>query len=372
MSTSVIAPITPAVLIWARRQAAVTVPELAKKAAVKPERVLEWEAGSASPTLAQLRAASDILKQPMALFFTPSPLADVMTAPPDFRGAGATAGRRLTREIRLAEERRDTFKRLAPRLAAASVWPRWAAATDLTPARARARLGVTTGAVAAAKTPHEALRLWIAAVERQGVLVFQMSRVDDGECSGFCLDDTTTPVIALNGKEAPQRRAFTLLHELGHLIGHSGGLCLLREEVDRERACNRFAENVLLPGPETLAAVGGNAGAAAVDVVARDFKVSRVAAAVALGRRGLVGQQVVEDEARRSAEARERAQNDKERSGFAPPARLARRNLGDVYLTTVLDAMDADAISVADATYFLGAKVGLIGQLERELAGSRP
>jgi hypothetical protein len=48
-----------------------------------------------------------------------------------------------------------------------------------------------------------------------------------------------------------------------------------------------------------------------------------------------------------------------------------RRNLGDVYATAVLEAMDREMISVADATYYLVAKVPMLEKLERELAGSR-
>jgi len=367
MAVSVLAPITPSVLTWARQQAVVTVEELAKRVAVEPERVVEWETGQASPSLAKLRGIADMLKQPMALFFAPSPPEDGIKVPPDFRNASTTTGRGLTREIRMAEERRDTFKQLAPELVRASVWPQWRAEADLTPAQVRSRLGVSVAEIKATKSFHEALRLWISAMEDQGILVFQMSGVDDGECSGFCLNDATTPVIVLNGKEAPQRRIFTLLHELGHLIDNSGGLCLLQEDIDRERACNRFAESVLLPAGEVRTAVEGLSGVASVHAVARDFRVSRVAAAVALHRQNLVSQQVVDDELMRSSEAREHASDS---DGFAPPEKLKRRNLGDLYTATVLDAMDADTISVADATYYLGAKVGMINKLERELAGS--
>ena len=367
MATSVMAPITPSVLTWARQQAAVTVAELAKRADVTPERVLEWEAGRSSPTVAKLRGVADLLKQPMALFFTPSPPEQGVRVPPEFRSGRKTVGRGLIREIRLAQERRDIFKRLAPGAASTSAWPTWAGLHDPAPAEVRARLGVSVEAVASTRDPRAALRLWIAAFEDKGVLVFHMSRIDDDECSGFCLDDATTPVIVLNGKEAPTRRIFTLVHELRHLLDHSGGLCLLQDELDRERACNRFAEDVLLPAPDVRAAVEGSSASDAVDVVERRFRVSRVAAAIALRRRGLVGQQVVDDELRRSEEARVKSAD---REVVVPPERLKRRNLGDVYLTTILDAMDAESISVADATYYLGAKVGLIGKLERELAGS--
>jgi len=367
MAVSVAAPITPSVLTWARQQAAVTVPELARTADVKPERVLQWEAGEAAPTVAKLRKIASMLKQPMALFFAPSPPATRIQTPPDFRDAGATIDRGLTREIMLAEARRDTFKLLAPELVAESRWPTWHRSSGMTPAEARTRLGVTRAAVKGARSISEALKLWITAVEDQGVLVFQMSGIGDGECSGFCMDDATTPIIVLNGKDAPQRRVFTLLHELGHLIDHSGGLCLLQEDNNRERACNQFAEGILMPDQAVRMVVDGLDGVAAVDAVERDFRVSRTSAAVALRRRGLVSRQVVDAEMRRSDEARKHAT---ESDGFAPPARLKRRNLGDRYLGTVLDAMDAEAISVADATYYLGAKVGMIDKLERELAGS--
>jgi len=345
----------------------VSISELAKRVDVSEDRVRAWEAGEAFPTVAKLRAISDMVKQPMALFFASAPPEHGLQVPPDFRATDAAPGRRLTRDIRLAEERRDIFKRLAPGLVAESPWPTWADAQSATPAEVRTRLGVTIEAVEKAKSHLEALRLWTSAIENQGILVFQMSRVKDDECSGFCVYDSTTPTIVLNGSEAPQRRIFTLLHELGHLVRHSSGLCGLDESVDEERACNRFAEGVLLPPREVSAAIGDVGGVDAVAIVARRFHVSRVAAAIALRRYGKVDQQVVDGELQLVEEARGHTTD---HDGFVPPERLHRRNLGDVYLTTVLDAMDSDAISVADATYFLNAKVGMIDKLERELVGS--
>jgi len=367
MAASVVAPITPEVLSWARTQAAITVPELAKRVAVSEDRVRAWESGEESPSVAKLRVIADMVRQPMALFFAAAPPERGLQVPPDFRATDAAPGRRLTREVRLAEERRDIFKRLAPGLVAESLWPTWADAQSTIPAEVRIRLGVTIEAVAKAKSPLEALRLWTSAIENQGILVFQMSRVKDDECSGFCVYDSTTPAIVLNGSETPLRRLFTLLHELGHLVRHSSGLCGMDESVDEERTCNRFAEGVLLPPRDVRAAIGDVGGADAVTIVGRRFHVSRVAAAIALKRYGKVDQQVVDGELQRVEEAREHATD---HDGFVPPERLHRRNLGDVYLTTVLDAMDSDAISVADATYFLNAKVGMIDRLERELIGS--
>jgi Zn-dependent peptidase ImmA (M78 family)/transcriptional regulator with XRE-family HTH domain len=366
MATSVTAPITGSVLTWARQQAAVTVAELAKRAGVPPATVLEWESGQSCPTLAELRAIAKLLELPMAVFFTPAPPPPGGPAPADFRGGGETAGRQLTHEIRLAQERRSTFKQLAPDRVAASAWPGWPRHPTMTPAEVRRRLGLSVAAIAATRRAGQALKLWIAALENQGILIFHMSRIKDDECSGFCLEDATTPVIALNGAEPAGRRVFTLLHEFGHLLDHTSGLCLLHDDADHEKACNRFAQDVLMPAVDVQAAVTGLPGAAAVEAVARRFRVSRLVAAVTLAGRGLISQQVVDDELVRWQRTRAAPAG---RDPVAAPERRLRRNLGDIYLGAVLDAMDDESISVADATYFLGAKVGLIGKLERELAG---
>jgi Zn-dependent peptidase ImmA (M78 family)/transcriptional regulator with XRE-family HTH domain len=357
------------VLRWARLQAAASTAEVAKRAEVAENRVLAWENGTEMPSVAKLRAVAGFLRQPLALFFAPAPPHDNLHLPPDFRAAGLPVGRHLAREIRLAEERRDTYKHLEPGVVADPAWPKWRDVGLLNPGEIRARLGVGVADIASAKTASEALRIWITALESQGLLVFQMSGIGDEECSGFSIDDAVTPVIVLNGKDALQRRVFTLLHEVGHLLDHGGGLCALDESVDREQVCNRFAENVLMPEFDVRAAVHGLTGTEAVERVSKRFYVSRPAAAVTLRRRGLVDQDVVDYELRRSEEAWEQTKN---QTGAPPPERLKRRNLGDVYLTAVLDALDREAISVTDATYFLAAKVGMIDKLERELAGSAP
>jgi Zn-dependent peptidase ImmA (M78 family)/transcriptional regulator with XRE-family HTH domain len=272
---------------WARVQAAVSTAEIAKRADVAEDRVKAWESGDERPTVAKLRTVAEMLKQPMALFFAPAPPAEGIRVPPDFRAMGTTMGRALTHEIRLAEERRDIYRRLDPAAVAASPWQQWAQAPSMTAMDARELFGVSVSDIEATKTDTEALRLWITALEDQGILVFQMSRVSDAECSGFSVDDERTPVIVLNGKDSPSRRVFTLLHELGHLLHRGGGLCLLDDDVDRERACNRFAEDVLLPVEELRGTVQGLHGVDAVDSAVKRFRVSRSAAVISLYRHGL-------------------------------------------------------------------------------------
>src|SRR4029079_11886437 len=59
-------------------------------------------------------------------------------------------------------------------------------------------------------------------VERIGVLVFQFPKVGLNEVRGLSLLRTPMPVAAINGKEMPEAKAFTLCHEVIHLMLAAG------------------------------------------------------------------------------------------------------------------------------------------------------
>ncbi len=106
-----------------------------------------------------------------------------------------------------------------------------------------------------------------------------------------------------------------------------------------------------------------------VDGTVRAFRVSPQAAAFRLRDLNLINQSIVEDVLDGAAEAARRAEA-REQTGGPAHHVLARRNLGDRFLSAVLDALHTEAITVTDATYFLGERVGTIERLEKALAGS--
>jgi transcriptional regulator with XRE-family HTH domain len=251
------APVTAAVLRWAREDAGLSLRELGELGKVDEDRAREWEGGDSLPTLGQLRQVADGLRRPVAFFLTPVPPEQHTEQPPDFRARQGDVSRSLRRELRRVSERREAYKALAPE-GHAHAWRVWREAPPATPEAARERLGVSVDEIAGARDAAAALRLWLDAVEAQGVLVFQMSRVGVDECRGFAQDDEAVPAIVLNGADAPQARSFTLVHELAHLLQRSGALCLLDEDREVEQRCNRFAAAVLLP---RRAAAGRRSGA---------------------------------------------------------------------------------------------------------------
>lgn len=365
MSRTPLVPATPQVLRWARLDAGLDLGEAGRLAHVPGERVQQWEEGTSQPTLAQLRGLADGLRRPVAFFLAPEPPTGHTQDPPDFRAGHRSTSRALRREIRAAGERRDTFLEVSA--ASSGRWGQWRADPPETPEAVRARLGVSVEQIAGSADANAALRIWIDAIEAAGALVFQMSGVPVDECRGFALDDASLPVITLNGADAAQARTFTLLHELAHLLDRTGAVCLLDEDAEVEQRCNRFAAAALMPRTAVHNATAGRDGTGAVEAVVRTFRVSPVAAALRLRELGLVEQATVAATIRLAADAARRAE-ERETSGGPAHHLIKRRNLGDVYVGAVLDALHQDAITIVDASYFLESTVGTVEQMERALA----
>lgn len=369
MSRTPPAPVTPDVMRWAREDAGLSEAELGALAKVDADRVRRWESGEDRPTLGQLRLVADGLRRPVAFFLAPTHPARHTEQPPDFRTRQRGLSRALRRELRTIIERRRSFQELAGD-AGDPAWRSWRDAPPATPDDARARLGVSPTDVAKTADPGAALRLWIDAVEAQGVLVFQMSHINVDECRGFAQYDDAMPVIVLNGADAPQARSFTLLHELAHLLDHSGALCLLDDDRAVEQRCNRFAAAVLMPVGTVREAVGGLEEQARVEAVVRQFRVSPVAAALRLRALDLASQATVDATIRR-AEIVARQAAERSREGGPAHHVLKRRNLGERYLGAVLDALAREAITFADATYYLESSAATVERMERSLVGGR-
>ncbi len=358
------APVTPAVLRWAREDADLTTADVARFAGVKPAVADAWEAGAAKPTLSQLRHLADAMRRPVAFFLTPAPPKEHAKLPPDFRSHEGAPSPGLRREVRSAQERRDAYLGFV-----GPVRDPWLAVVPTDSSSIREWLGVSTEEIRQTLDPGAALKVWIRALEQRGVLVFQMSRVDPAECRGFALAHWVCPVIVLNGADAPQARSFTLLQELAHLLDREGGLCLLQDDVDIERRCNRTAAAVLLPEEFVSTEARSAGGLDLVDSVVRGFRVSPQVAAFRLRDLGLIDEEIVVQVLARVAAAARRAAERKDSRGPAHHV-LLRRNLGDRYVAAVVEAMHADSISVTDAAYLLDARVRTVQRLEQAMAGS--
>jgi len=365
-------PTNGAVLTWARERLGLTVPEAAKKLSLTAERLAGWETEQTRPTLGQLRNVAGVYHQTTAFFLRREPpTVDDATRPPDFRGQ-PRPDLTLIREIDYAVARRNTFLSLQDGINDFGISRSDFTDPDAAAAQVRAAMDTPLSEQISWKDPAQALTRWTEKIENLGVLVFHMSRVDPDDCQGFSVYYDRLPVIVLNGADAPAVRIFTLFHELGHLIRHSGAMCQLQSGAGIEQLCNEFAAAFLIPAADFRAAIGDPALAIGhLSALAGRYSVSQSAIVVRLKTLGYIDSQTLNQRlgivAALARQAREE-QKTKVKKGFVPHHVLQIRNLGPRFVYAVLDAMHEDRISPVDASYFLGSKLGTIGKMESELA----
>lgn len=383
------ANVSPAVLEWARNSAGFSIEEAADKVGVRPRRVIEWEEGVRMPTMPQARAAAHVYGRPLALLFSAAVPQDPAT-PPDFRPAAGgeppTVTPELRQEVRVAQARRETAIELDP-VARQPISELIGSLTidsdaEASAIRIRPLLLVTWAAQLGWRDNYAALNAWRAALESLGILVFRFSGVPTAVVRGFSLSGSTYPVVALNSTDAPTGRAFTLMHELGHLLVGTGGICDLddrehaasRQTIAAERFCNRFAAAVLMPRESLLGlplvAQAHRESAWSLGQLrelASTIHVSQHALLVRLKEIGRTN----EANYQRTLTEILSAGNVTSPGGFELPAEGAIREVGVPFARLVLSAYQNEAITARDLAEYLGVRFKHIQRIQDLLEPTR-
>ena len=377
--------VTPALVRWARTTAGFDVATAAKRLKVTAATVDAWEAGTKPPSLAQLRKMVTLYKRPLAIFYLPEP-PQGFTPLRDFRTVSGQRrpleSPRLAIETRRAHQRREAALEIAALLGeepppftvtAALTRDATAVAHAL-----RAHLGVSLAEQYEWRDQYVALNGWKRAVERAGALVFQTESLPVSEARGFSLALFPLPVVALNSKESPRGRIFTLLHELAHIALRSSSVCDLHDasstfgEVDRtEVFCNRVAGAVLMPREslgESLAALDLTREHEWADDALRQLA-DRYGISTDAALRGLVlaGVYPAERYAARHAAFVQAWERERPKSGRVPHFRRALGWAGRRFARLALSAYDDQRISSADLTEYLRVKMPQVEQIRSAL-----
>jgi Zn-dependent peptidase ImmA (M78 family) len=144
-----------------------------------------------------------------------------------------------------------------------------------------------------------------ALAESEGAIV--VSEPEANDFSGFLYQSgKSAPIIGVNSKHSPNRRRFTIAHELGHLLLHSKRGVHLDQAVvqmrgekaaagtdEHEIEANRFAAELLMPQDflqKDLASMGDSFAddEKAIAQLAKRYGVSSQAMAIRLSTLGLV------------------------------------------------------------------------------------
>jgi Zn-dependent peptidase ImmA (M78 family) len=268
------APITPDVLIWARKRSGLTHEQLSKNFA-PVEKIKSWEDGEASPSFAQADTLAGKLKIPLLVLFLPErpqehlPLPDLRTlsgatphAPsPEFLDAVNDA------VVRQQWYREQLETGGARRLSFVGQYRPLQSTIHLAAAAIRATLHLDERLRLETKSWSEFLVRLVQRSEEAGILVMRSSvvrndntrklRVD--EFRGFAISDPYAPLVFINTRDPKAAQIFTLGHELAHIWCGATGISNFDPRkagpttgVALEQYCNAVAAEVLVPANDFL------------------------------------------------------------------------------------------------------------------------
>lgn len=356
----------------------------AKRSVVKAEQLASWEAGTARPTIPQLRKLALVYRRPLAAFYLPEAPTrfEVMH---DFRRLSNETlsvenSPKLAFEIRRAYDRREWALELMEDVGESC--PAFSASATLHEGveevgkRLREAIGARVSKQGARRTDTDVFKYWRSLLETAGVLTLQATSLQLSEARGFSISLRPLPVIVANIKDAPKGRVFTLLHEATHVMLNDGGICDLHDG-DTEAFCNRVAGATLFPREALLNSptvkrhnVGDEAWTdAELQELSRSFGGSREAALVRLLTLKLTTQRFYdrmrnvflksyEDQQKRRLEA----------ESFPPPHVIAISSAGPLFTALVLENFVRDKITASDVSDYLQIRLKHLKELQSEFS----
>jgi Zn-dependent peptidase ImmA (M78 family)/DNA-binding XRE family transcriptional regulator len=388
MPASETIPVNPSLLAWARKESGYALERVAKRLQVKEERVEAWEKGERQPTFRQIEELAKFLHRPLSVFFLSRPPQLPPLAAEYRRLPGVEPGHESP-ELRLALRqmlnRRENALNLMEELGEPIPDFSLRAHLNESPVEVGRQMREATGIDSMTQldwlNEWQSWSAWRRAIEQLGVLVFQFPKVTLEETRGLALLRMPLPVVAINGKEMPEAKVYTIFHELAHLIlaaanEEVSALHETRSTVEWEKV-ERFAEIAASHAlvPETvLRTIIRNQGLsnsawdiAEVRKVARTFKITPLAMATRLRESGFMTwnryNQWRADWDSYVATLRPR------RGGFASPAEKAVSRAGRPFAQLVLEALSANRLTVVDAARYLDLRFEHFETLRNHLRG---
>lgn len=265
MSTT--AYITPDIIVWARKRAALSVVQFAEILDEQPEKIEAWENGEELPSFGKAEAIAKRLRIPFGYLFLSTP-PDIDVPLPDLRTK--TGARPQNPSLDLTEIVQNTLLKqqwYSDYLQESrSKKLRFVGSIHLQSSAVEAAdemrkwLGIDDQMRAKCKNWQKFKTEFVKRAEEIGVLVMQSSiagyrrSLSVHEFRGFAIPDAFAPTIFINTRDAKAAQIFTLAHELVHIwLGESGvsnpdPRKRSTEEINAiERFCDKVATELLIP-----------------------------------------------------------------------------------------------------------------------------
>ena len=286
--------VNPQMLVWARSETPFetleSVEEISPSITAKNLEV--WEKGDDYPSITEAKKLASLYKLPFATFYLSEEPARKVKRYTDRRTLKGFYSENISyalwSEIQRIESNRDSIVEFTE---------------DETPVRAipsipnddvieiataiRAYLGLDTPLRSKTAYGANPFNYYRNIVERNNIIVAQVSGVDIEEMKGLSIYFDSYPIIAINNKDYDRSKVFSLFHELAHIFRRSSSLCTIDmdEHSDQEETiCDRIAAAALMPeeafkqiANECITRIGA-VNSICIDRIAGRFGVSTISA----------------------------------------------------------------------------------------------
>lgn len=370
-------PYNPAIFGWARQWRGRTPDQAAKKVGKTAEVILGWENDIGAPTVRQARILAEFYGRHFLEFFLKSP-PDIPTPSliSDFRMHAGIPAPTETWEVRnlqqWAETQRisalDLFDELrdAPPEIPAELFANIATDPEVAASMARNAIGFSIQdqfglPQSQADTLPNLLR---KRFEEMGILTLKNSHLKHFGMRGICIAAFPLPVIVISD-EAPSAQAFTLAHELAHVLIKESGITGFRTSTyfnqPLEKWCDGFAASFLMPKEYVTKTLGQKPSRPAEQI--EDLELERLASIFRVSPHAmlirLVHLRYVQDSYYWNTKKPEFDAEEMSHRKFGRAKYYGvryRTSLGDLYTGLVIDAWSSGRITNHNAAEYMGIK----------------
>jgi Zn-dependent peptidase ImmA (M78 family) len=372
-------PFNPDVLRWAREWRGRSIDEVATKLKQPTQKIQEWEDKESGevPTVLQARSLADFYERQFLEFFRDSPppvkepgLIPDLRRPRDAKKLNAEQHRDLKTIQSWAEAQRENAIELYKEIGEDPPEPsRTLSASVGSDVNAKANsareiLKFDFSEQTELKSNEKYLlpNILRRKFGATGILTFKRSDLKKLGIRGICIHADVLPVVIF-GNESPAAQAFTLAHELAHIIlGESGIIGPVRRNSSvTEKWCDQFAASFLMPKEMMRDHVGPmpNSPADSIDddelaKHAKFFSVSRHAMLIRLVHLGYVKESFYWTNKKSAFDIEEAKHKQFGRAEYY--GTRYRNTLGDLYTGLVLQAWSSGKITNHNAAEFMGIK----------------
>ena len=374
-------PFNPEVLRWARERIGIPIETAAKRVPTSIDRLTDWENPEATrrPTVKQARKLAALYERPFLEFFaTEIPFIKPVKLVPDYRFHRVPPFEieliALKKIQRWAEEQRLNVLDLLELLGdkhpkfPAELYTSLEINVDEVAQKVRdfVQLPINTQFELNSNEKRRLPDILRSYFSECGVLVLKQSDLHKARTRGICLFADPLPIIVY-GNEAPSAQAFTIAHELGHILLRQSALSggprfgnTTNTGKSIEGWCNRFAAAFLIPRQALNNEIArpdkskNELEDSVLDSLARRFSVSRHAMLIRLVNLGYVEPSFYWRMKRPIFIEEENYKSPPMRSSYY--GSRYKNSLGNYYTGLVIEAWETGAISSHNAAEFMGIK----------------